>query len=296
MSDQARALRGLIDRFHSQQQRASGEPRATSVRTIAVTSGKGGVGKSNIALNLSIALAETGHSVCLLDANLGLGNIDLLCGLNGYWNLSHVMTGARTLEEIVLQGPAGIDVIPGASGLAEIADCSDALRRDLLQQLLPIEQSHDFLVLDTGTGIHRLVRQFVAAADVALIVTTPEPTSMADAYATVKSLASVEDLKSAVLVNQAQDADQADDVIERIRQTSRLFVHQPVTSAGHIPHDPAVTAAVAARTPFVIHAPHTAASVAVHRLARRLSQPATAPPRDMGFFPRIWERTIGHLC
>lgn len=297
MSDQARALRGLIDRFHSQQQhRAAGESASTSVRTIAVTSGKGGVGKSNIALNLSIALAEIGHSVCLLDANLGLGNIDLLCGLNGYWNLSHVITGARTLEEIMLQGPGGIDVIPGASGLAEIADCAEGVRRDLFQQLLPIEQSHDFLVLDTGTGIHRQVRQFVSAADVALIVTTPEPTSMADAYATVKSLAGIEDMEPAVLVNQAQSAEQADAVIDRIRQTSKLFVHQPVTSAGFIPHDPAVTAAVAARTPFLIQSPHTAASAAIQRLARQLSRPATGQRRSAGFLPRIWERTIGQLC
>jgi len=169
MSDQAFALRRLI------QQQQSDAPVAkpfSQARTIAVTSGKGGVGKSNIALNLAIAMAGNDTSVCLLDANLGLGNIDLLCGLNGYWNLLHVVTGARTLADIVLDGPAGIHVVPGASGLIDAVDVSASAQREILDQLEELERTHDYLLIDTGTGIHQSVRRFLNAADVVLVVTT----------------------------------------------------------------------------------------------------------------------------
>src|SRR5579863_3134542 len=120
MSDQAQVLRGLMEHRDEAPWRQSSARQKTGVaKTVSITSGKGGVGKSNIALNVGIALAQAGHSVCLLDANLGLGNIDLLCGLNGYWNLSHVMNGVRTLDDICLEGPCGLRVIPGASGLSE---------------------------------------------------------------------------------------------------------------------------------------------------------------------------------
>src|SRR5262245_24032075 len=160
MYDQARILRGLMER-HCETSTAAGVASSPGARTVAVTSGKGGVGKSNIALNLAIALRQAGRSVCILDANLGLGSIDLLCGLNGYWNLSHVLSGARTIAEITLEGPAGIHLIPGASGLVDLADAPPAAQREILTQLEEVERSHDDMIVDTGSGIHRLVRGFV---------------------------------------------------------------------------------------------------------------------------------------
>ena len=246
-------------------------------RTIAVTSGKGGVGKSNVALNLAISLQKMGHAVCLLDANLGLGNIDLMCGLNGYWNLSHVVSGARTVAEIVLEGPCGIHVVPGASGLLDSADCSPQAQREILSQLEELERSHDFLIIDTGTGIHRTVRQFVAAAQTVIIVTTPEPTAIADAYATLKALTGGSDtLLPLILVNQSDSPEQAREIIARVQQTARTFLHLTVTSAGHIPRDPAVPAAVARRKPLLAENSRTPAGLAIEQLARRvvnISQP-----------------------
>jgi flagellar biosynthesis protein FlhG len=193
---------------------------------------QGGVGR-NIALNLAIALARQQASVGILDANLGLGNIDLLCGLNGYWNLSHVVTGARCLNEIVLTGPEGIHVVPGASGLADVADCPDSAQQEIFIQLEDFEQSHDFVIIDTGPGIHRSVREFVTSAALVLIVTTPEPTALADAYATVKALSTTDDgPRIELLVNQAASAAQADAVIQRLQQTARLFLNSNVGSAG----------------------------------------------------------------
>ena len=270
MTDQAQVLRGLMEQ-RVEASSAPADPAQRGARTIAVTSGKGGVGKSNIALNLAISLARVQHSVCLLDANLGLGNIDLLCGLNGYWNLSHVISGARTIREITLEGPAGVQVIPGASGLHEMADCPAAARREILNQLELLERTHDFLIIDTGTGIHRSVRQFVAAAETILVVTTPEPTSIADAYATIKAL-TAGTIKSEphVLVNQADSVEQARDIISRLQQTTRTFLHTSLGPAAPVPRAPCRARAVIRRVPFAIGAPQSPATRAIDQLARRM--------------------------
>ncbi len=257
-----------------------------------MTSGKGGVGKTNIALNLAIALARLGSRTCLVDANLGLGNIDLLCGLNGYWNLSHVVSGARNVREIVLAGPDGVDVIPGANGLAELADCTAVVQADVVRQLAEFEETHDFLVIDTCAGIHRSVREFLDACDIVLVVTTPEPTSIADAYALIKTLSGCDIPRLEVLVNQSDSAPQAHLVAERIQQTARMFLHLDVTAGGFVPKDPRVSAAVVRRRPFVVESPNSPASSAIHQLAMRLKRvlemqsPQTAARRG-SYFSRM---------
>lgn len=283
MYDQAQILRGLMER---RVEAAVAEPAVARphARTVAVTSGKGGVGKSNVALNLAIALQRMGHTVCLLDANLGLGNIDLLCGLNGYWNIAHVVSGARTVREIVLEAPCGVHVVPGASGLVDAADCSAPAQREILSQLDELERQHDYLIIDTGTGIQRSVRQFVSAAQTALVITTPEPTAIADAYATLKALtAGNELLQPHILVNQADSPEQAREIIARVQQTARTFLHLTVSSAGHIPRDPAVPQAVVRRKPFAAENARTPAALAIEQLARRLVN-LTAPQNERPSF------------
>jgi flagellar biosynthesis protein FlhG len=296
MHDQAQILRGMMER---RTELAVAEPGLSQAhaRTIAVTSGKGGVGKSSVALNLAIALKRIGHTVCLLDANLGLGNIDLLCGLNGYWNLSHVVSGARTVSEIVLEGPCGIHVVPGASGLLDAADCSPVAQREILAQLDDLERQHDFLIIDTGTGIHRTVRYFVSSAQTVLIVTTPEPTAIADAYATLKVLTAGSDLlQPHILVNQADSPEQAREIIARVQQTARTFLHLTVSSAGHIPRDPAVAQAVVRRQPFAVGNARTPAGLAIEQLARRLvnlSQPISERSSFFQQFTQWMDRQAG---
>ncbi len=289
MTDQATALRGLMQNRHAAVDKPRGQEAGRAV-TIAVTSGKGGVGKSNIALNLGIALAQQNASVCLIDANFGLGNIDLLCGLNGYWNLSHVVTGARQLKDVVISGPCGIDVVPGASGLAEIADCPEAVQLDIISQLQELEESHDFLIIDTGTGIHRPVRQFVAASDRNLIITTPEPTAIADAYATVKALSSGGVSRFEVVVNRAASAEQAREILGRLRQTAWMFLKCDVDSAGFIPDDPAVSESVARRSPFIIEAPNCPAAKHIQKLAKQLGRLKDVDIGQLGFFTKFWQR------
>lgn len=294
--DQAKVLRGLME----QRQPGIIEKSNTSrCRTLAVCSGKGGVGKSVISLNLALALAKTGASVCLMDINLALGNIDLLCRLNGYWNLSHVVSGARSLKEIQLEGPLGINVITGASGLTDLADCSEAVRKDVLGQMQELEATHDYLILDNGTGIHRSIRQFVTTADDVLIVTTPEPTAIADAYATIKSLSTIESLNIQALVNQCTSLDQGEKVFQQLKKTTELFLHTGLNQAGQIPHDLQVVQSVYDRDPLVLSHPHSPAAEAIFRLARHVidvRKTNEQPNKQASYFPRLWQRLLGEAA
>jgi len=286
VTDQATRLRGLAEQHDARvEQRASPVPHRA--RTIAVTSGKGGVGKSNVALNLAVAARRLGKSVCLLDACLGLGSIDLLCGLNGYWNLSHVVTGSRSLSDVVLDGPEGIHVISGASGLIELADCPETVQRELLLQMEELEREHDLLIVDTSTGIHRMVRQFATAADQVLIVTMPEVTAIADAYATIKALSAPDAPPLDVVVNQADSPSQAKAIADRLKQTSKMFLQTHVGFAGHVSRDAAVARAVASRTPFVIDSPRCAAAADVGQLARRVISSGGSLQTFQSYFDRF---------
>jgi flagellar biosynthesis protein FlhG len=294
--DQAHALRGLMHRLQSE--------RSESVTTvdrrscaIGVTSGKGGVGKTNIALNLAIALSQLEARTCLIDGNLGLGNIDLLCGLNGYWNLSHVISGARNVNEIVLAGPEGVDLLPGASCLAELSSCPPSVQADLMHQLAEFEKERDFVVIDTGAGTHPGVCEFLEACDIVLVVTTTEPTSVADAYALVKNLSGRNIPRLEVVVNQSDSASQAHLVTQRIQETAKTFLQFEVTAGGHIPKDPQVAAAVVRRRPFLLDSPQSPASTAIHQLAARLKRvhethPLQTSDRSGAFFPRIQTRRM----
>ena len=292
MSDQATTLRGLMGRQPVSLPQAPASQQTASARTIAIASGKGGVGKSNIALNLAIALAQQDASVCVLDANHGLGNIDLLCGTagDGYWNLSHVMTGARTLDEIVVEGPAGIRLVPAASSLCDLGENAARASQELLRQLEELEHEYDFLLIDTGAGIHRSVREFVSLAETVLVVTTPEPTSVTDAYATIKALAGEDPPRLDVLVNQAETAAQAEAIATRLQQTARLFLHVDLGSAGWIPHDREVPLAVLQRRPFQLEKPQCPAARAIAQLAHRLTSAPCDRRPHAPFFPRLRQR------
>lgn len=296
IGEQAQALRNLMERLQASQKPVADEPPACRAHSIAVTSGKGGVGKSNVALNLAIALARQGAQTCLMDANLGLGNIDLLCGLNGYWNLSHVVTGARTLRDIVLSGPGGINVIPGASGLAELSDWSPAVQKDVFRQLEDVETAHDFLLIDTAAGIHRLARKSIDACEMVLIVTTPEPTSVADAYSLIKGLSARATGRIEVLVNQCDSAGHAERIAARVQETARMFLHSDVGTAGSVPDDPEVRVAVARRIPFLIAQPECPASRAMDRLATHVLEHFEAPADHASFFPRMQPQPAGHAA
>jgi flagellar biosynthesis protein FlhG len=262
--DQARELRALVARRAICTRDASPDSIRTC-RSLAVVSGKGGVGKSVLALNLAIALARRGASVCLLDASSSVGHLGLLCGQNGYWNLSHVAAGSRCLDDIVLDGPCGVRMIPGASNLIGGLHSRPAMLRELVN----LECEHDWLIVDTAGGTPRGASPFAQAADRVVIVTTPEPTAVAEAYATLKSLAAADGPVASVLVNQADSEHQALEILDRLRHTARTFLRTDLDRAGFVPHDPSICQSVYARQPLVDVDASCPAQQAIERLAER---------------------------
>jgi flagellar biosynthesis protein FlhG len=262
LGDQARGLRALL-----RQRSATSLPATPGCRSIAVTSGKGGVGKSVLTLNLAVALAEFGAKVCLLDGHQGLGNLDLLCNRHGYWNLSHVVAGARQLEDVILDGPAGVRLIPGAGSLTELGACPEAARDQLRHDLDQLAASFDYLLLDVGSGRHDGVRQLIQAADEVLVITTPDPMALAEAYATIKSISTA---SIHVAVNQATK-EQAGRILHRLQHTTHTFLRKSLSFGAAIPNDPAVNESVRQRLPFMLASPDSPASRAVKQLARQLA-------------------------
>lgn len=287
MRDQAYQLRELMR--NRKEALAELDPRGIGhrARSIVVTSGKGGVGKSNVAVNLGIALSQLNQSVCVLDANFGLGNVDLLCGLNGYWNLAHVMAGVRSLEDIILNGPGGMRVIPGADSLSGYSGRNQWAVPALLEQLQTLERMHDVILVDTGGGTPHMMRRIAAAADVVFVVTSPEATAMADAYAAIKAFSTAKVRNVQVLVNQAHSVRQGHALFERVKQTSRTYVRTEISLGGIIPLDECVPRAVAARKPFVLRDPDSPAAAAVRELARRVMEAGETDSSIHSFFAAL---------
>jgi len=260
-------------------------------RAVAVSSGKGGVGKSNVAVNISVALAEAGLKVCLLDADLGLANADVLCNLSPKLTLEHVIAGRCRLVDTMLLAPGGFRLLPGASGVAGLADLHEQQRARLLGQLATLERVADVIVIDTGAGITSNVLAFAATAHTTLLTTTPEPTAITDAYGLVKALfAKVPQANIELLVNMTSDPAEGEAVHRRIDRVSRTFLNRSLAYCGSIPVDPAVQAAVRQRVPFVLLAPDEPATRALRTVARRVvglheRQPSPAPRH--GFFSRL---------
>jgi flagellar biosynthesis protein FlhG len=248
--------------------------------SVAVTSGKGGVGKTSLAVNLALAFAQAGQQTCLLDGDLGLANVDVLLNLHPRHSLRDVVTGGKSLDDIVLTGPAGLRVIPAASGVEALANLTAPARRALSARLQELGSLADVAVLDTGAGLSRLVLSLVTAADEALIVTTPEPTALTDAYAMIKVLTHRRaGLPLSIVVNVADSAAQAREVHGHLDQITQRFLHRVVPLAGWIPRDECVERAVREQRPLALYFPYARATEAIHGIARTLwcRQSAEAP-------------------
>ena len=234
-----------------------------------VAGGKGGSGRSIIATNLAIGLAGRGMRVGLVDASPDYGSVELLCGLSGYWKLSHVLNGCRELNEVVLNGPGGIQILPGGADL--IGDHEPRSARDemLVGQLIAFESQLDWLVVDASGGGMESSRAFVEAADDLLIVATPEPISIAEAYATVKTHSLTKRPRLGLLVNQADSADQAQRILDRLQQATHSFLQLDLHRRGWIPRDRVVAESVSRQVPLVVGWPDSVSSQSLLQLAQR---------------------------
>jgi len=286
IADQAATLRGLMRQTaqpdgQSPEGAAEADRPATGPRlgqALAISSGKGGVGKSTVAVNLAVLLARMGRNVALLDADMGTANADVLSGVNPVYTLAHVVAGRRSIEEVLVDAPGGFSLIPGASGLAKMAALSGEQRERMITQFARLEQMFDVLLIDTGAGIGPDVRSLLAAADRVLIVTTPDPTAITDAYAVIKTAYRAHPgLDARLLVNQADNPDEALQVYTRVSNVCRKFLTLDVPYAGCLLRDSAVVESVRARRPFALDARPTPATVALNALAHRLDKHAAEP-------------------
>ena len=239
-------------------------------RTIAITSGKGGVGKSTLCVNLGISLSRMGFKVLLLDGDLGLANLNVLMGIIPDHSIYDVVRGKKRLRDIIISTNYGLDIIAGANGISQLADISQEEREIFLEQLEELE-GYDFLFIDTGAGIGANVVSLALASDEILLVTTPEPTAITDAYAMIKSIV-VHDSKKCVrlLINRAPSALEAKRVAERLRSISSRFLSTSIESLGFVFEEEVVPRSVRSQRPLVVTYPGSKSAACVTHIGAQL--------------------------
>jgi len=255
---------------------------------LAVTSGKGGVGKTNITANLAVCIAAQNQRVTVLDADLGLGNLDVLMNIQPRYNLGHVISGQRTLEQITHIGPNGIEIICGGSGIETLANLNSFQRQRLIDQMESLHNRADVILIDTGAGIHSAVIGFCMAADHTLVVTTPEPTAMTDAYAMIKVLSSKQyPGRISLLVNMACSRVEGKKVYRQIADVAARFLGIAVYEAGILCRDENLLTAVRQREPVVQAFPKADISRSFEAISQRLTQGTNKNIIKDGFFRKV---------
>jgi flagellar biosynthesis protein FlhG len=260
---------------------------ANPVQVIAVTGGKGGVGKTTIAVNLAAALASRGKQVMLLDGDLGLANVDVFLGLTPRLTLADVLAGNCTLEEVIIDAPQGFQVVPAASGIAQLAELDTMTHLGLVRAFGDLSSRLDVMVVDTAPGIAGSVLQFSQAAQQVLVVLCDEPASLTDAYALIKILSRDHGVKQfRVLVNQSRGRGLGQALFQRFERVTTRFLNVDLDYVGEIPEDPFLRRAIREQRPVVTGYPSCPAAVALKTLALRADMwPVAEGPRgNVEFF------------
>ena len=248
------------------------EPQERRAVTIAVTSGKGGVGKTSVVVNLAVALARLRNRVTILDADFGLGNVDVLLGLAPGGHVGHLLAGEKTLRDIVVAGPVGVQIIPASSGLQDLTSLTPRQWQRLADSLETVCRESDYLLIDTAAGISDNVVALLVSAQRVLVVTSLEPSAIVDAYAVIKIVTNTDPRKEiAVLVNGARDQDEAELVFKQLEVAAMRFLQRHLVYYGFIVQDPAVREAVLMQRAVVDHRPQSPASRCYRVLASRVA-------------------------
>ncbi len=272
MQDQAERLRQLVGKLNSSPVKERAESSFSNCRVITITSGKGGVGKTNLSVNFALSMASRGKNVLLFDADLGLANVDVMLGMIPKYTLLNVLNGQKTLQEIILEGPGGIRLVAsGSGGVQELADLNETQRGRFLEALLDLQKQSDVILIDTGAGLHPNVLAFVLAAEEVVIVTTPEPTALMDAYGMIKILyREKQNPLITVVVNMASNQAEADEAGKKLVILSKRFLDLEIKYLGFVPRDPAMIRAVREQKPVLISAPLCPAAVSLGNLSDQL--------------------------
>ncbi|WP_167956858.1 MinD/ParA family protein [Anaerosporobacter faecicola] len=268
--DQAEELRRMIEKQNQQKDVA---------RVITVTSGKGGVGKSNISVNLAVQLSRLGKRVIILDADFGLANVEIMLGIRPKYNLADLMFHGKTLREIITEGPQNIGFISGGSGIDELANLSRVQLDDLRKMLYELDDLADVIIVDTGAGISDSVLEFVAASSEVILVTTPEPTSITDAYALLKTLVkrsqfSIDDTIIKIVSNRVDSILEGKELYNKLSMVVQNYLHLNVEFLGAIPMDMNVSKAVIKQKPVSLAYPNSDAAKAMYEMANVLCNEA----------------------
>ncbi|KPV60660.1 cobyrinic acid a,c-diamide synthase [Paenibacillus sp. A3] len=272
MNDQAQELRNLI------RHRANSAVKPT--RILAVTSGKGGVGKSNFTLNFALALQKKGFKVLVFDADIGLANIDVLMGITPKYNLYHLLKKEKTIWDIIHKGYNDLQFIAGGSGFNDLIRLSEEQLDYFQEQIGQLNGHADFIIFDTGAGLSKETLKFIVAAQETIVVTTPEPTSITDAYAIIKMVSAMDyDIRFRLVVNRVTDWREGRQTAEKISMVAKQFLNLDIPTIGYVLDDAAVSKAVKKQVPFTVAFPSSGASKSIYDLTDDFI--ANQKPADM---------------
>ena len=276
MSDQASTLRKLMEDKTEAQVEESSIVIQDSIsnkqsRVITITSGKGGVGKTNIAVNLAIALQLTGKRVLLIDADIGMANVDVLLGSISKHNMLDLLEDGVELQDVLVEGPHGVNYISGSSGVEKALNFTYEERRMLHKKLASCDELADIILVDTGAGLGRHVVDFLIAADEVLLITTPEPTSLSDAFAVIKTYNMHSEKRNIkLIVNRIFDEEERIEVTEKLNATANKLLNMPIACAGYVFEDRNVIECVKKQVPFIVERSDCLASKCIIQLVDSL--------------------------
>lgn len=274
MKDQAERLREIISsikNYNEDVKKTGSLTDKPGSRVIAITSGKGGVGKTNFTVNLGIIFSQMGLRVVIIDADLGLANVDVVMGKMSKYNLSDVINSNRDILEILEEGPSGVKFVSGGSGVQELVKLDKTQLVDLLMKLGRLDEEADIILIDTGAGLSENVISFVHAAREVILVTTPEPTSITDAYALIKTITHKDKTKNIkVVVNRADNAAEAFNILDKLNVVTQKFLGVKLQKLGYILNDSCVVKAVKIQQPFVVSFSKSEASKNMNDIALTL--------------------------
>jgi len=289
MEDQAEKLRELMRNKNNIYEKSSKIHEDKKTRIITVTSGKGGVGKTNVSVNLALAYARAGKKVVVMDADLGLANVNVMLNMIPKYNLYHVIRKQKTMKEVMVETEYGISIVAGASGFSKIANLSEEERQYFIDELTTLS-SADIVIIDTSAGVSSNVLDFVAVADDSVIITTPEPTAITDAYGIIKIIATeINSLNMGLklVVNRVKNAAEATKIADRMITITSQFLNFKLEYLGFIYDDSSVSHAVLKQRPFMVVDPKCKASLCVQHIMGRMEK---AEVRDNGGFGNMLKR------
>lgn len=240
-------------------------------KLIAITSGKGGVGKTNFILNLAIAMSIRGKKVLLIDADMNLSNIDVLLGIYPQYTLSNLMDDTITIDQLLVDGPRDIKILPASSGDIAVMQNQKKYQQTLIQVYTELRKDFDYILIDTGAGISDFTIDFVLSADKIIVITTPEPTAITDAYAMIKILFfRAKNPHISLIVNMAGTEDEATNIFNKINLIVQHFLNKSIKNLGYIPNDKSIKEAVREQVPLIIKRPRSSAAASIHNIAMNI--------------------------